>query len=132
GCEGAARDLHFPEKPLYCLLDSEAEQIVASFRIGPVCKADELRIVIEHLLEMGHQPCSVGGITGQAAAHMVVDTAGEHPFEADQDGIAMFTVAGVEPGEPKGGHEGGVRKFRGTPQSAGFSVDHARYAIRQA
>ena len=28
-------------------------------------------IIVEHLLEMGHQPLPVGGISGESAAHMV-------------------------------------------------------------
>ena len=36
---------------------------------------DQQRIVVEHLLEMRHQPALIHGIAGKAAAEMVVDAA---------------------------------------------------------
>jgi hypothetical protein len=40
--------------------------------------AREQRVVVEHLLEVGRGPGRVDGVAGEAAAHLVVDTAGRH------------------------------------------------------
>ena len=43
--------------------------------------AGEQRVVVEHLLEVGHQPARVDGIAREAAADLVVDAAARHGVE---------------------------------------------------
>jgi hypothetical protein len=41
--------------------------------------AQELGVVVQHLLEVGHQPAPVGRVAVEAAAELVEDAAGGHP-----------------------------------------------------
>ena len=59
----------------------------------------QLRIVVEHLLEMRHEPALVDGIAGKAAADLIVDAAERHPLEA-----SAGTVAVRDPRPAAGGH----------------------------
>ena len=49
---------------------------------GVEVRADEQRVVVEHLLEVGDQPLPVDRVAGEAAADVVVDAAGGHGVEA--------------------------------------------------
>src|SRR5690606_22975010 len=51
--------------------------------------AEQERVVVEHLLEVGHDPAGVDGVAGEAAAELVVDAAAGHGAE---------DVAGDAPG----------------------------------
>ena len=44
-------------------------------------EADQQRVVVEHLLEVRHQPHAVDGVAGEPAAEVVVDAAGRHGVE---------------------------------------------------
>ena len=44
--------------------------------VGKREQFEDLRVVVEHLLEMRHAPFAVGRVAGEAAAEMVVDAAG--------------------------------------------------------
>ena len=46
-------------------------------------QADEQRVVVEHLLEVRHQPHPIDGVAGEAAAEVVVDPAGRHGVERE-------------------------------------------------
>ncbi len=48
----------------------------------------QLRVVVQHLLEMRHQPDLVGGIAGEAAAEVVVDAALRHPLQHQVQRVA--------------------------------------------
>ena len=52
----------------------------------------EQRLVVQHLLEVGHQPALVDRIAGEAAAEVVVDAAGCHRSEAGVDHRARLGV----------------------------------------
>ena len=70
-------------------------------RIGPegVNKREQfedLRIVVEHLLEMRHEPFGVGRIARIAAAEMIGDAARVHRLEHGADRLAEAPVAAAE------------------------------------
>ena len=51
---------------------------------GVQVHAGQQRLVVEHLLEVRHQPAPVGGVAGEAAAEVVVDAAGGHGVERER------------------------------------------------
>src|SRR5437899_11362827 len=60
------------------LLDDLLEAWLAAQPPAIQVEPDELRVVVEHLLEMRHQPLAVRRIAVEAAADVVVDAAGPH------------------------------------------------------
>ena len=48
---------------------------------GARVQLGQLGVVVEHLLEVGHQPGRVGRVAGEAAAELVVDAPGGHAVE---------------------------------------------------
>ena len=61
---------------------------------------DEQRIVVEHLLEMRHQPALVHRIAREAAAQMVVNAALAHPCESKRGGSEEAAVSGAGASAP--------------------------------
>ncbi len=49
----------------------------------PRVQADELRVVVEHLLEMRDQPAMIRRVAVEAAAELVEDPAGRHPVQRE-------------------------------------------------
>ena len=47
--------------------------------------ARELGVVVEHLLEVRHEPALVGGVSVEAAAELVADAAIRHLVECEAD-----------------------------------------------
>ena len=63
--------------------------------------AQQQRLVVEHLLEVRHQPVSVDRVAVEAASHLVVHAAGRHRVQRHGDGVerggggrARVTTAG--------------------------------------
>ena len=48
-------------------------------------RAREQRLVVQHLLEVGHEPVRVDRVAVEAAADLVVHAAGRHRVERDRD-----------------------------------------------
>ena len=62
GCQSAALDAHLAREPSDGLVDSDPEQIVAGRTPAPDEMSQELGVVVEHLLEMRHQPAIVSAV----------------------------------------------------------------------
>ena len=65
-----------------------AEPLLAGEQPAVEVQADQQRVVVEHLLEVRHQPHAVDGVAGEAAAEVVVDAAGGHGVERDGERAA--------------------------------------------
>ncbi len=48
---------------------------------GPEVEPRQLCIVVEHLLEVGHEPVGIDAVAGEASSDLVVDAAGGHLLE---------------------------------------------------
>ena len=83
----------------------------------------ELGVVVEHLLEMGDQPVGVGGVSGKAAAEVVVDAALAHPGQRDGHGVAQTDIAGPLEAAPQQGEDRGLGELRRRSDAAAFPVD---------
>ena len=79
-CRGEAAPIgnHLAQQPANRFADAQfGEQALV---VAPDMKqqVEQLRVVVEHLFEMRHEPCLVGGIAREATADMVVDAALAH------------------------------------------------------
>ena len=62
-------------------------------------RAGKLGVVVEHLLEMGHEPAGVGGVPVEAPAQLIADPAVGHLVERELDRRGGPFVAGRHPPE---------------------------------
>src|ERR1700679_440756 len=72
----------------------------------------DLRVVVEHLLEMRHEPYRVGGVARVAAAEMVVYAAGVHRLEHRAQRLAEGRIATAEHLVPEEAKDRRVGEFR--------------------
>ena len=63
------------------LLDDLAVALVAGHEPAVQVRGHEQRVVVEHLLEVRHEPALVDGVAVEAAAEQVVHAAERHPVE---------------------------------------------------
>ncbi len=90
---------------------------------------EDLRVVVQHLLEMRHEPHGVGGIAGVAAAQMIIDAAGVHRLEERASGIAEPRVAATEHLVPEEAEDRRVGEFRRTADAAVLGIDGADQGV---
>ena len=92
----------------------------------------ELRIVVEHLLEMRHQPALVDRVAREAAAEMIVDAALADALERDLDRREVALLAGALPRPPQEFEQHAVREFRRAADAAMHGIDQAAELLRGA
>ena len=76
--EGAVRGREVLEQVVERLLRDRAE-VVRAEEVGPGQRLREEGVVVEHLLEVRHQPARVHGVAVEAAPGVVADPARRHP-----------------------------------------------------
>ena len=96
-------------------------------------QVEELRVVVEHLLEMGREPTLVGGVAGEAAAQMVVDAALAHALHAQHHGGLHQLRAGPQVAPPKQLKHGTLgelwRAANATVAAIDFSQETPRHVL---
>ena len=85
----------------------------------------EQRLVVEHLLEVRHEPLPVDGVAGEPAADVVVHPAGRHRVEGDGDHLARRLVPRAEVPEQEQVEAHRRRELRGRAEAAPFAVERA-------
>jgi hypothetical protein len=83
-------------------------RVQGAFDLGPGDDGPQVeRIVVEHLLEVRHEPLPVDAVAGDPAAHLVAHAACGDPGEGSADGdeavedeLAAEVAVGAEPAEP--------------------------------
>src|SRR5688500_14961002 len=99
----------------------------------------ELRVVVEHLLEVRHEPALVDRIPRKAAAEVIVDAALADVLQREQDAAEKCERRGARlallgrrtlAGAPQQFEQRALRKFRRAAQAPMLSVDRARDATR--
>ena len=91
-------------------LDRNALHLVILCRLPEVCaKPGEQSVVVQHLLEMGHEPNGIDGVAGESAADLIIDPPTGHFLEGCQDYLQNGLVSGSLPVPEKEiqGHRGG-------------------------
>ena len=65
----------------------------AADQVGIEVELRQLRVVVEHLLEVRHEPFGIHGVAGEAAAELVVNAARGHAVAGVQHHAHGFVVA---------------------------------------
>src|SRR5438552_15702754 len=120
---------HLAADPIEGLLDALRIEGAMSLLPDQGQKIDELGVVIEHLLEMRHQPALVGRIAREAPAEMIVDAALAHRVERLGDRVAVRRLAAALPSMPQQLEDPGLRKFRRGADPAMKLVDLAQQPL---
>src|ERR1700733_779119 len=92
----------------------------------------DLRVVVEHLLEMRHEPYRVGGIARVAAAEMVIDALRVHRLEHRAHRLAEGRIATAERLIPEEAEDRRIGEFRRAAQAPMARVDRASQRIADA
>ena len=94
---------------------------------------EQLRIVVEHLLEMRHQPALVDRVAREAAAEMIVDAALADALERELDQREIALRRSVRwPARHRNSSIIGLRKFRRAAHAAMHRIDQAAELLRGA
>jgi hypothetical protein len=105
------------------LLDDAPPVAGSSYLIRLEIHARNLRVVVEHLLEVRHEPARVDGVAVEAAADVVVDAAGRHTAGGQRDGIEERRVL-RDPVAPEEELEhGGVWELGCAPETTLIVID---------
>ncbi len=92
--KGPARRRHLPAQISDRLLDHLPEPVVARQAPPVQVEPDEQRVVVEHLLEVRHQPAGVHRIAVEAATQVIVEPAGRHLPERMNHQIERIPILG--------------------------------------
>jgi hypothetical protein len=128
--EAAVGRAHVGQNPDDRFLDSLPEQFLAGDLPVPGQPGDQLGIVVEHLLEMRHQPAMIDRVAGEAAGEMVVDAALADVLRGHGHRGNVALVAGRQPHAAQELEYGGLRELRRTGEAAGDWVDGLEDDVR--
>ena len=126
--EAAARQTQLAEHVLERPLCHLSVSLLAGEEPGVEVRRGEQRVVVEHLLEVRHEPLRVDGVAVEAAADEVVHPAGRHPVERQPHRVERRR-AGAGTRAPK--RAGTSARARSRP-SAGRAGRAARARPRRA
>ena len=115
--------LHFAHEPSGRATRGILEECVRPQRQGIRIEAQQGAVVVEHLLEVGHRPLPVGGVTAETAADVVVDAAagdlGERGHgHVEGAPLGRAVALGVRPMAQQARDGAGHRKLRGAAEPA--------------
>jgi len=94
-------------------------------------QVEKLRIVVQHLFEMRHEPAFVDRIARETAAEVIVDAALAHALEREVDGTVVACLACALSGPPQEFERHRLRELRRAAQAAMRWVDHAAHLCRR-
>ena len=116
-------DHHLAHEPADRLGDARGVERRLRLAPGLGHHADELRVVVEHLLEMRDEPALVDAVARKPAAEMVVDAALSNMGEGELDRFAREWKTVAKRGTPQEAEELRLREFRRAPDSAMGLID---------
>ncbi len=93
---------------------------------------EQLRVVVEHLLEVRHQPALVDRVAREAAAEMIVDAALADALERQLDRPEVALLAGALARPPQEFEQHALREFRRAADAAMRGIDQAAELLRGA
>ena len=85
-------------------------------------------VVVQHLLEVRHEPLRIGAVARESAAELVVDAAVGHPVEGQRHHAQRGGVARAPPGPQEELERHRRRELRGTTKPAVPLVERCRKA----
>ena len=95
--EATGRVGHIPQDVADNLLDDVLEERITGGLIAHQVGPRELRVVVQHLLEMWHEPFRIGAVARETTAQVIVDTAARHTVQGAHDDIPRGFVSGPLP-----------------------------------
>ena len=113
------------------LLDDLAIAVDAEHGVRLAVDADQRRLVVQHLLEVGHQPLAVDRVAGEPAADVVVDAARRHRVERRGDDPAGVLRSARHVGAQHELEVEGRGELGGRPEPAPFRVEHAGQSLQR-
>ena len=116
---------HLAQGPVDGFAHADGVERVVGVQPGRGQQLDKQGVVIEHLLEVGHQPPLVGGIPGKAAAQVIVNAALAHGVQGHRDRLAQKGRTGPPVSPPQEPEKAGLGKFRRARGAAVQGVDQA-------
>ncbi len=93
-------------------------------QVGVKVELRELRLVVEHFLEVRHEPFGIHRVTREPAAQRVVNAAGGHAIAGVQHHARGFIVVKTLRAAQQQRWQAGLRKFRRAAESAVARVEH--------
>ena len=95
--------------------------VLPRVQVGP----GQLRLVGEHLLEVGHEPAGIGGVAAEAADDVVVDAARRHGVERALRHVPGVLAVGTSATGPAQAqlHQGRPRELRRRAESAPLGIE---------
>ena len=121
--EAALRRGHLPEDVVQCLAgDAAVVQLPGDLERLDV-RARQERVVVEHLLEVGHEPLRVGRVARKPAADLVVHAASGHGVQRLADHVQRVGLVETAMDTHQKREPGGRRKLRRRAESAERSVE---------
>ena len=130
--DGLRGGQHLAQQPGDDLADALLIERLAAFLPDQGQQIEQRGIVVEHLLEMRHQPFGIGGVAGEAAAQMIVDAALAHAPQRDIDRLAIAGIAAALPGAPEQLEDRHLGKFRRPADAAMDEIDLLQQALGNA
>ena len=122
---------HLPREPTHSLLGPFPVQHLSGAAPGERQQVEKLGIVVEHLLEMRHQPLVVDRIARIAAAEMVVDAALADLGQGQVHDVEEAPLPGPQSGPPELLEHRALRKFRRAAQAAVHRVHGGAELLRR-
>src|SRR5262249_45932318 len=132
GAERTLRRGHLTCEPADRLVCARTIQRFAGALMRKRQKLQQLRVVIEHFLEMRHQPALIDRVASEAAAEMIIDAALRDALERELDRVAVARLAGALAGTPEKLEQHRLRKLRRSAGAAVDRVDDAAQPLRGA
>ena len=124
GEPAALRD-HLALEPANRLVDASGQQ--RAFRLAPHLRhqVDQQRVVVEHLLEVRHQPALVDRVAREAAADVIVDAALADAVERQCDGALGVRIGVADRAAPEQPEHVPLWELRRAAEAAVDGVDRA-------
>ena len=126
--EGVA-DAHLAHQPADRLTGASGECRIGPQRVDQRQQFKDLRVVVEHLLEVRHEPFGVGRVARIAAGEMIVDAAGVHRLEHGAQSFAEGRVAAAKHLVPEKAEDRRIGEFRRSREAAMNGIDRAQQRI---
>ena len=123
-------DQHLPLEPADRLGNARREQRIASVRRRVGQQRDQLGIVVEHLLEVRHQPQRIDRIARKAAAQVIVDAALADVDERVQHGLAKRRILRRQGLTPEQMQHRRLRELRRAGEAAVNGIERLGEALR--
>ena len=129
--EAAPLVAHLAPHEVERLLDHAPVERLARHLPGVEIDAGQQGVVIEHLLEVGHEPALVGRIAGEAAAKLVIEAAVGHRLQRALGHVERHAVAapGVDAQQELQRHR--RRELGGAAEAAQARIETAQQAVER-